>query len=249
MFAVSLLPLWAESGPAGAPSAFVPPAGTSSAEVIDRYVKAVEAQQPQSVSMEIDMDAQLPKLKKQGRLHALRFVTRLGKIFYSSPHFEGDGTVKKEVIARFLQAETEARTDSTKSLAVTPDNYRFKYRGITDYAGQPAYVFQVNARQRRVGLYKGELWIDEETYLPLREWGVLVKSPSMFLKSVYFVRDYTIRDGVSVPRRLITDINTRVVGKAQFTIWYNNVKFGDRSDTAAALTGGVESAQSVGGAH
>jgi hypothetical protein len=193
--------------------------------------------------MEMDMDAQLPRLKKSGRLHALRFVTRLGKIFYSSPHFEGDGTVKKEVIARYLQAETEARTDSTKSLAVTPDNYRFKYKGTTDYAGEPAYVFQVNAKKKQVGLYKGELWIDQEMYLPLREWGVLVKSPSVFLKSVYFVRDYEIRDGISVPRRLITDIDTRLVGKAQFTIWYNNVKFGDRTSTAAALTGGAQTAR------
>ena len=114
---------------------------------------------------------------------------------------------------------------------------------MTDYAGQPAYVFQVNARKKQVGLYKGELWIDQETYLPLREWGVLVKSPSVFLKNVYFVRDYEIRDGMSIPRRLITDIDTRVVGKAQFTIWYKNVKFGDRTSTAAALRDGVETAE------
>jgi len=246
VFVVSLVPLWAGLDADGAPSASVPPDGRSGAEIIDRYVRAIEAQQPQSVSMEMDMDAQLPKLKKHGRLHALRFVTRLGKIFYSSQHFEGDGTIKKEVIARYLETETQARNDSTGSLTVTPENYRFKYKGMTDYAGQPAYLFQVDARKKRVGLYKGELWIDAEAYLPLREWGVLVKSPSVFLKSVYFVRDYTIQDGVSVPRRLITDINTRVVGKAQFTIWYTNVRFGERNATTT-LTDSLESAGTGGG--
>jgi hypothetical protein len=177
--------------------------------------------------MDVDMEGKLPRLKKEGRLHALRFMSRVGKIFYSSQRFEGDNTIKKEVIARYIQAEKDARTGSDGSLAVTPQNYRFRYKGMTDYAGRPAFVFQVNPMKKRLGLYKGELWIDQETYLPLREWGELVKNPSVFLKNVYFVRDYMLCDGFAVPRRLISDITTRIVGKAQLTIWYENVKVGD----------------------
>jgi hypothetical protein len=198
-------------------------------EIIDRYVKAVQVEQshPQAVSMDVDMEGSLPKLKKQGRLHAFRFMSRVGKIFYSSQRFEGDSTIKKEVIARYIQAEKDARNGSDGSLAVTPQNYKFRYKGMTDYAGRPAYVFQVSPHKRRLGLYKGELWIDKEAYLPLREWGELVKNPSVFLKNVYFVRDYMLFDGISVPRRLISDITTRIVGKAQLTVWYENVKVGD----------------------
>jgi MucB/RseB N-terminal domain len=234
---------WAAADPPAAPSASISPA-----EVVDRYVKAVQAEQarPQPVSMEVDMDATLPRLKKQGRLHAFRFITRVGQIFYQKQQFQGDNTIKKEVIARYLQAEKEARNDPAGSLAVTPQNYKFKYKGMADYAGQAAYVFQVNPKKKRMGLFKGELWIDRNTYLPLREWGELVKNPSVFLKSVYFVRDYMICDGIAVPRRLISEISTRIVGKAQLTIWYGNIKVGD-SDSGTAVSSGAVDASRAGG--
>ena len=57
-------------------------------------------------SMEVDIDASLPKLKKHGRLHALRRISPLGRITYERLQFEGDGTVKNEVIARYLTAES-----------------------------------------------------------------------------------------------------------------------------------------------
>jgi len=239
--AVAILAFVAAAAPfqgAEPPSASVnPPSPLSPAEIVDRYVKAIETQQshPRAVSMDVDMDAKLPKLKKEGRLHAFRFITRVGQIFYQRQKFEGDSTIKKEVIARYLNAERDARENKSTDVAVTPANYKFRYRGMTDYAGRPAFVLQVSPKKKRLGLYKGELWVDQQTYLPLREWGQLVKSPSMFLKEVYFVRDYMIYDGISVPRRLISDISTRLVGRAQLTIWYENVKVAKEPDAACVL--------------
>jgi hypothetical protein len=180
--------------------------------------------------MDMDIDANLPRLKKHGRFHALRIITRVGQIFYDRNRYEGDNTVKKEVIARYLQAEAQARNEYSSAMAINDANYKFKYKGMTDYAGRPAYVLQVTPRKKRLGLFKGEVWIDQSTYLPLREWGELVKNPSVFLKSVYFVRDYYISGGISIPRRLISDVETRLVGKAQLTIWYDNYKVGDQAD-------------------
>jgi hypothetical protein len=227
-----------------------PPVSGPTAEIVDHYLSAVQAQQQHSqpLSMEVDIDASLPRLKKQGKLHALRFITRLGRIFYDKPDYVGDNTVKKEVIARYLQAESQARSEYAGTLAITPENYRFKYKGTTDYAGSTAYVLQVQPRKKRVGLFRGELWVDKATYLPLREWGELVKNPSVFLKSVYFVRDYMIWDGMSVPRRLISDVDTRLVGKAQLTVWYENVKVDDQaplsvgggSETHVAVADGAD---------
>jgi hypothetical protein len=205
-------------------------------QIVDRYLCAVQAQEshPKDLRMDIDINATLPRLKKQGRWQAFRFITKLGKIFYDRPQYQGDNTVKKEVIARYLEAERQARNDYSGSLALTPANYKFKYKGTTDYAGRTAYVLQVTPKEKRMGLFKGELWIDSQTYLPLREWGELVKNPSVFLKSVYFVRDYWICDGMSVPRRLISNVDTRVVGKAQLTIWFDNFKVVDDATAAAA---------------
>ena len=230
------VPLEAADGVLGVPAAMDPTAS----DVLDRYVKAMQLQESraQAVSMDVDMDADLPQLKKHGRFHAFRFITRVGQVFYDRRRFEGDSTIKKEVIGRYLQAEKDAKSEYGSAAAVTPANYKFKYKGMTDYAGRPAYVFQVSPRAKRLGLYKGELWIDKETNLPLRQWGELVRNPSMFLKSVYFVRDYTICDGVSVPRRLISDVGTRLFGKAHLTIWYENVKVGEPAVASAAEADG-----------
>jgi hypothetical protein len=173
----------------------------------------------------------------------------VGQIFYDRRHYEGDGTIKKEVIGRYLQAEKQARSENSAELAVIPTNYKFKYKGIANYADRVAYVFQVSPKHRRVGLYKGELWIDKETYLPLREWGELDKNPSVFLKNVYFVRDYAICDGLSVPRRLISDVSTRMFGKAHLTIWYKNFSVGDLKTAAADLDVPAPSNQADGGYH
>jgi hypothetical protein len=207
-----------------------------SAEIVERYVSAVQSQKRRPVTMEVDFDARLPRLGKEGRLHAFRFITRLGQTIYRLGRYDGDNMVKKEVIARYLEAEKRAKSEYTSELAITPANYKFKYKGTTDYAGRPAYVFQVSPKKSRVGLFKGEIWIDEATYLPLREWGELVKNPSVFLKRVYFVRDYFIYEGNSVPRRLISNVDTRLVGKAQLTVWFDKFDWSGDGEAAAAAS-------------
>lgn len=210
-------------------------------EIVDRYLRAMEAEQAgaQDLSMEVEIDAKLPRLHRSGRLRALKFIPRLGQIVYRIIRFEGDESVKRDVIARYLTAEKEARSKLAGSMSLTPRNYRFKYKGTADWLGQTAYIFQVSPKEKRLGLFKGELWIDSKTYLPLREWGELVKNPSVFLKNVYFVRDYYIWEGHPIPRRIISDVNTRLVGKAQLTIWFNNYALG--ADAQMPLADGAGS--------
>ncbi len=224
-------------------------ASNRAAEIVQKYLAAVSVEQsnPEPQSMDVDISANIPSLRKNGRLHALRHITRLGQIFYRSPHYEGDNTVKKEVIGRYLQAELQARNDFGPKVAITPENYKFRYAGEVSYAGTPAYVLELTPKAKRVGLYKGELWLDQKTYLPLREWGELAKTPSVFLKSVYFVRDYFICDGRSIPRRLISDVDTRLVGKAELTIWYDNYQIGEQGTEAES--GFSETAQAGGVQH
>ena len=165
----------------------------------------------------------MPKLKKHGRLQALRRISSLGRITYEALRFEGDNTVKNHVIAKYLSAEAQSQTDVSNSLAVTPANYKFKYKGILQSGEQTVQVFQVTPRHKVVGLFKGEIWIDATTYLPVRESGRFVKSPSFFLKKIEFVREYDIKDGISVPRQVHTIVDTRLVGPAELTIDFHNV--------------------------
>lgn len=196
----------------------------STAEIVSRYLTASSQAPLREVSQEVEFEARLPKLKKQGKLHALRFISKVGQIRYVADQFVGDNSVKKDVIARYMAAETQA-VDKRKpaETAITPENYKFKYNGLVEREGQRVHVFQLNPRKKRVGLFKGELWVDAATYLPVREAGKLVKTPSIFLKKVEFVREYEIHDGRAVPKHVQSVINTRFWGRAELDINFGNL--------------------------
>lgn len=202
-----------------------------STEILNRYVSASDQAPLRGVSQEVDFDAKLPKLQKEGKLHALRFITKVGQIRYVVDKFVGDNSVKKDVIARYMSAETQAvETQKPAESAIRPENYKFKYKGSLERADQKVYIFQLSPRKKRVGLFKGELWIDAATYLPVREAGRLVKTPSVFLKKVDFVREYDIVDGHAVPKHIHSTIDTRFWGPAELNIDFHNLSFHAEAD-------------------
>jgi len=199
--------------------------------IIDKYLQATTLQvAPPSVELEIN--ASVPKLQEHGRLRALRKISKVGKITYRVLGFQGDNTVKKEVIGRYLQAEQQSQGDP--GLTLTPANYKFKLKGqrqVQDH--EMVYVFQVAPRKKRVGLFKGEMWLDAVSFLPVLEKGRLVKNPSIFFKKVDFERAFAIQNGVSVPAHMSSTIDTRVVGKVELDISYTTVAEGTDDDAAS----------------
>jgi hypothetical protein len=194
--------------------------------IVQSYCAATRNQdhalQSASIDMDVEMSASLPRLKKQGKLHALRRISALGRITYEMLRFEGDNTVKNQVIVRYLTAEAEAQREQAPAIAVTPANYKFKYKGQGYLDSRPVHIFDVTPRQKRQGLFKGQVWIDAATYLRVQEAGYLVKNPSIFLKRIAFIRRYEIRDGISMPRQVQSVVDTRLVGKAELTIDFTN---------------------------
>ena len=177
----------------------------------------------QASSMDVEIAASLPKLKKHGKLMALRRVSALGRITYEKLRFEGDGTVKNQIINRYLNAEAEAQQDASLTIPLTPENYNFKYKGTVQLEGRDAHLFEVSPKHKRRGAFRGQLWIDSATFLRVQESGYLVRSPSILLKKVAFVRKYQIRDGISVPRQEQSFVDTRLgVGRAEMTIDFSN---------------------------
>jgi len=195
--------------------------------ILQRYLAATNGQRTalRDVSMEVDIEATLPKLKKTGKLHALRHISRLGKVTYEVLSFIGDNMIKKDVIARYIAAEVESSdAGNRRSMAIDEENYKFRYRGMYGEGDWRLHLFELRPRKKRLGLFSGWLWIEATTALPVRESGRLVKNPSVFLKRVEFLRDYEMRDGVAVPVRVESSIHTRLVGVAEL-----NIRFGEVS--------------------
>jgi len=204
-------------------------------QALARYFDVSKRNVARGVTMAARFAASLPRMGKQAALEARKTVMPDGQVQYDVLARDGDKTVQKDVIARYMSTEMDkAGGEGLDEIAITPENYRFKFRGQMTSDGREVLVFELNPRKKRVGLFKGELWLDAATGLPVREEGKLVKSPSVFLKDVQFAREYEIRDGKSVLKEMKTVTNTRFWGPAEL-----EVKFTDLSWELPPLTGGL----------
>ncbi len=193
-------------------------------EIVSHYLSAAREQQLllRGASIDVEIDAEVPKLNKKGKLHALKQISKVGIITYHALGFDGDNSVKREVIARFLASEVQQAQDGA-DLGITPVNYKFKYRRSQDADGRKVLVFQLSPRKKAVGFFKGDLWLDAETYMPVRESGRWVKTPSVFLKKMEFVRFYETENGVSRLQRLESRAVTRLFGPVTLNINFGKV--------------------------
>jgi hypothetical protein len=186
--------------------------------IVNKFLDASRTQQEtlRGAQMQVRIAATLPRLAKQGELQALRSISKLGKITYQGLGFSGDNTIKNQVISRFISEESQPR-----DTAITPANYKFKHKGTIQIDGRTIEIFQLTPLRKAEGLFKGDLWLDAETGMPMRESGRVVKS-SIFLKKIEFVNNFEIRDGVSIPKHFQSTVTTRLVGRAELSIDYSN---------------------------
>ncbi len=172
-----------------------------------------------------EIEAALPRMRKQGIMRGLKLVTNAGRVVYTQLNFVGDDLIKTAVIARFLSAEAKPPAAS-EDLAIAARNYRFHYQGEAEYNDRKALVFRLRPQRRRVGLFEGEIWLDAETAQPLRVWGQFIKSPTILISNITFVRDYVTEGTESRPRRIIMKLRAAFAGTAELTMW-----LGEPTDT------------------
>ena len=190
--------------------------------LLDRYQDATRTQMEalKGGHMEVEIDAKLTKLEKQGKMRLLRNISKLGHITYKMLGFSGDNTIKKEVIARYLESDTDPKYSATGG--ITPANYKFRLKATILHDTKRIAIFEVKPKKKSVSLCEGELWLDFETGMPVRESGKMSKSPSVFVKKLQFVRQYEIREGIAYPKRIESQIDVRVVGRAEVSIEFSN---------------------------
>jgi hypothetical protein len=207
-------------------------------DVINRYQRAQSDQQAalRETQMVEDIEASIPKLEKQSKVKVLHFISKLGiNTFQMIGTIFGDKTVFNEVIARYLETEQKGRENG--SLAIIPENYKFKINAIVTQDSHTTYIFNVTPKRKDYGLFKGQVWLDGGTAMPLKEVGQLVKSPSVWLKSVKFERDYEIHDGIAVPTHLESRADVHLFGTAKLTANFSNLKRLDSTDATGDAVG------------
>lgn len=210
----------------------IPNSGSATGDaLLSRFFSSASANVLRGVTMIARFDGRLPGMNKSAEIVAQRAISPAGAISYAVISQEGDATVRKELIARFMNEEISNALKDNSATSLNPYNYRFRYRGPRTQAGREIHVFEVNPREKDVGLFRGEVWLDGETGLPLHQEGRFVKSPSVWLKELEFSRDFEVRKGFSVPTVIRTSTRVRIYGLAELDIRFSDIVWDAPSST------------------
>ena len=167
--------------------------------------------------------ADLPKAAKHGQYRLKRVFSAPKTLAFKTIDFVGDSFVKTNVIARLLQSEADhVKTSKSTDTAITRDNYKFSYKDTVIVDGHTAHLFAVKPREKRAGLFKGKVYIDAYTANIVRAEGRLVKSPSLFIKSIEFEQDYAQVGDFNLVSHMHSVAETRVIGTAVVDISHDD---------------------------
>lgn len=159
----------------------------------------------------VQIEAELPNVSKKGTMVAERTVSANGHISYEMKSFTGDNLVKTKVIGLYLSAEQEASENQVP--AITAENYKFKFKRKESFGDRITMIFELTPIRKMIGLFKGELWLEENTGREIRQSGRLVKNPSVIFKTADLTREYEISGESTFLSKVDYQAETRVVGK------------------------------------
>jgi len=175
---------------------------TPSALAFARYVAFLNQRDvfTESGPVSVEISALLPRQATQAYFRAIRDTSPSERSAYEVVQLEGNPTDVQAIVRSYLSAQAEVEKLPLSAVLITPANYKFRCIGSRDHFGKLAYVFQISPRESRLGLIKGELWIDAETGVPIRETGHFVKPPSGLLRGIDITRDVNLHKGVAYER-------------------------------------------------
>jgi len=174
---------------------------------------------------EVEIDAQLPDTLQKGDYHLIREYASPNALSFRPVEFTGDDFVKHNVITKLLQSEVEhVQKNEGAQTALSAQNYKFSYKGSEKLDGHDVHIFAVKPRKKVPGLFKGKIYVDAFNGSLRRAEGMVVKSPSFFIKKIEFVQDYDDVNGFNFPVRMHSTAMTRVVGRAIVDIFHRNYR-------------------------
>jgi len=158
--------------------------------------------------------AELPDNAQRGEFELERNYTAPHTLTFKSLRFQGDGFVKTNVIARLLQSEVDhVQKDDPAATALRPENYKFSYKGVIQDGDRTLHVYQVKPRKKRVGLFKGHIFLDVGSGSLVRVEGRVAKSPSLFVKKIDFYQEYADIDGFTLPVHMHSEAKAALIGR------------------------------------
>jgi len=158
--------------------------------------------------------AELPESAQRGEFELQRRYAAPRTLEFKPVQYTGDGFVKSNVIIRLLQSEVDhVQKDDPALTAISSANYKFSYKATPMIEGRMMHVYQVKPRKKRVGLFRGRIYLDAYTGSLLYATGSIVKSPSFFIKKIEFVQQYADFGSFTFPVHIHSEATARLVGR------------------------------------
>ncbi len=197
----------------------------------------IQAEQLAAYSATTLIRAQLLDTSQYGEYEVQQHYLAPRTLAFKAVRFTGDSFVKTNVITRLLQSEVDhLQKDDPALNAISPANYKFSYKGTNELQGRMVHVYQVKPREKRVGLFKGRIYVDVYTGSLVRAEGRPVKSPSIFIKKVDFVQDYADIGPFTLPVHVHSEATARIVGRAIVDVYQRDYQPVANSATTTAIT-------------
>ena len=183
----------------------------------------IQTEQLASYSATTLIRAQLPDTSQSGEYEVQQHYLAPRTLAFKALRFTGDAFVKTNVIIRLLQSEVDhVQKDDPALNAISPQNYKFSYKGTNQLEGRLVHVYQLKPRQKRAGLFKGRIYVDAYTGSLVRAEGRPVRSPSLFIKKIDFVQDYVDIGPFTFPVHIHSEARARIVGRAIVDVYQSD---------------------------
>ena len=105
------------------------------------------------------------------------------------------GSVRTEkVVKEILEREVQYAKDG--KIAISRQDYEFRYAGTAESDHRPCYVLQIIPNREDSKLLRGRIWVDRDTYLIHHFEGEPAKNPSWWIKDLKVSTTYTDMGGM-----------------------------------------------------
>jgi hypothetical protein len=169
--------------------------------------------------------AEVPEASQRAAFELQRTFVAPRSLKYRAINFTGNTFLKSNVILRVLQSEVDFVEKGHRSeTALTEANYKFSYKGEQRLDEHEVYVYQAKPRHKKVGLFKGHIYLDAHNGNPMRSEGVMVKSSSLFVRKIEFVQDWVEINRYIFPAHLHTNARVRILGHVVLDVYHRDYR-------------------------
>jgi outer membrane lipoprotein-sorting protein len=130
--------------------------------------------------------------------------------------------VEEKIVRKMLDGEVAFAKDSRLS-DITRENYAFRLNGEDEISGRRCYVLDLIPKRKSRNLLRGSIWIDAQSYLPLRVEGEPTQNPSWWVTDARIVLLYGYVGPMWLQTSSEATANVRIIGRS--TMIWQDVKY------------------------